>query len=185
MSMPELVAFFERYAALSAAPIELATTVLAVDRAGTHFRVETSRGTWLARHVVVATGYSDLPFVPPVARHLLAANRPDRADRVSGTPSSCRPAAFSSSAPRRQGSSSPTKSMPRDVPSRSPSADISGCRVRTEVATFCGGSTRWASSTKLLSTCSTSTLHGLNRRCSSSDVRTCARWTWQCFSGTA
>jgi putative flavoprotein involved in K+ transport len=70
MSMTELVSFFERYAALSAAPIELDTTVLAVERVGQHFRVQTSRGTWLARHVVIATGFSDRPFVPPLARHL-------------------------------------------------------------------------------------------------------------------
>ena len=70
MSMAQVVAFFERYATSFAAPIELDTTVLAVERAGTHFQVRTSRDTWLARHVVIATGFSDLPFVPPLARHL-------------------------------------------------------------------------------------------------------------------
>jgi putative flavoprotein involved in K+ transport len=70
MSMPQLVGFFERYAASFAAPLELDTTVLAVEREGTHFRVQTTRGTWLARNVVIATGYSDVPYVPSFARHL-------------------------------------------------------------------------------------------------------------------
>src|SRR5262245_46583351 len=70
MSMPQVVAFFEQYARSFAAPLEPGTTVLAVERAGTYFRVQTSRGAWLARHVVVATGYNDLPFVPPLARNL-------------------------------------------------------------------------------------------------------------------
>src|SRR5262245_8475549 len=70
MSMPELIAFFERYASSVAAPIERATTVLSVEQAGAQFRVDTSRGTWLARNVVIATGYSDRPYVPPIARHL-------------------------------------------------------------------------------------------------------------------
>jgi putative flavoprotein involved in K+ transport len=70
MAMTELVDFFERYAASFGAPLELGTAVLAVKREGAHFRVETSRGTWHARHVVIATGYSDRPFVPPQAQSL-------------------------------------------------------------------------------------------------------------------
>jgi putative flavoprotein involved in K+ transport len=70
MSMPELVTFLENYAASFAAPVEAATRVLAVESAGPHFRVQTSRGAWLARNVVIATGYSDLPYVPPLARQL-------------------------------------------------------------------------------------------------------------------
>ena len=70
MPMTELVGFFERYAASFRSPIELGTTVLAVEREGPHFRVETSRGNWHACHVVIATAYSDRPFVPPQAQHL-------------------------------------------------------------------------------------------------------------------
>jgi putative flavoprotein involved in K+ transport len=70
MAMTELVDFFERYAASFKAPLELGTAVLAVKREGAHFKVETSRGTWYARHVVIATGYSDRPFVPPQAQSL-------------------------------------------------------------------------------------------------------------------
>jgi putative flavoprotein involved in K+ transport len=70
MSMPQLVSFFERYARSFGAPIELGTSVLGVERAGALLRVQTNRGTWLARNVVIATGYSDLPYVPPLAREL-------------------------------------------------------------------------------------------------------------------
>jgi putative flavoprotein involved in K+ transport len=70
MSMPELIAFFERYAASFPAPLETGADVVAVERAGARFRVETSRGTWRARHVVIATGYSDRPLVPAMAGRL-------------------------------------------------------------------------------------------------------------------
>lgn len=70
MAMPQVVALFEGYAQSFAAPVETGTTVLGVERAGGHFRVQTNRGTWLARNVVIATGYCDLPYVPPCARDL-------------------------------------------------------------------------------------------------------------------
>jgi putative flavoprotein involved in K+ transport len=70
MSMTGVVDFFEQYAASVRAPIETDTSVLAVERERTHFKVETSRGQWHARHVVIATGYNDRPFVPPQAQHL-------------------------------------------------------------------------------------------------------------------
>jgi putative flavoprotein involved in K+ transport len=70
MSMSEVVAFFEAYAGSFAAPIEPDTDVVAIEESGPRFRVETTRATWLARSVVLATGYSDRPFVPPLARDL-------------------------------------------------------------------------------------------------------------------
>ena len=70
MSMPQLIGFFERYAASFGAPIESLTTVLAVERVGSRFHVRTDRGSWVADNVVIATGYSDLPLVPPLARRL-------------------------------------------------------------------------------------------------------------------
>lgn len=70
MSMPQVVALFEGYAQSFAAPVETGTTVLAVERAGGHFRVRTDHGTWLARNIVIATGYCDLPYVPSFARDL-------------------------------------------------------------------------------------------------------------------
>jgi putative flavoprotein involved in K+ transport len=70
MSMPQLVGFFERYATSFAAPIELGTTVGGVEQVGARFRVQTNRDVWLANNVVIATGYSDVPYVPPLARRL-------------------------------------------------------------------------------------------------------------------
>jgi putative flavoprotein involved in K+ transport len=72
MTMPEVVAFFEEYARRSRAPVEDGTPVELVTRHGDGFRVETDRATWQARAVVVATGYSDVPFVPPLAQRVPA-----------------------------------------------------------------------------------------------------------------
>jgi putative flavoprotein involved in K+ transport len=68
MSASDLVAFFERYAARSRASVMTGTTVLRVERHLDRFRVETDRGIWQTRAVVVATGYCDVPAVPQVAR---------------------------------------------------------------------------------------------------------------------
>jgi putative flavoprotein involved in K+ transport len=68
MSAPELIAFFERYAASSATPILADTAVQSVERSMDGFRVVTSRGEWSASSVVVATGYCDLPAIPPASR---------------------------------------------------------------------------------------------------------------------
>jgi putative flavoprotein involved in K+ transport len=70
MTMPEVVRFFEQYAADSRAPVETDTSVRAVERDDEAYRVETDRGTWRAPTVVVATGYCDTPYVPPMAGHL-------------------------------------------------------------------------------------------------------------------
>ena len=68
MSVPELIAFFERYAASSSAPVLTDTAVQSVERSGNGFRVVTDRGVWSASSVVVATGYCDLPAVPAASR---------------------------------------------------------------------------------------------------------------------
>jgi putative flavoprotein involved in K+ transport len=87
MSVPELVAFFERYAASSRAPVVTGAAVSRVEREGARFRVVTSRGVWLARTVVIATGYCDTASVPGMAARLHPAvdqltpgdyRRPDR-----------------------------------------------------------------------------------------------------------
>lgn len=76
MTAPETVVFFERYAASWPAPVETGTAVTAIEieteinAAGDAFRVTTSHGVWRARNVVLATGYSDRPFVPGIADHL-------------------------------------------------------------------------------------------------------------------
>jgi putative flavoprotein involved in K+ transport len=68
MSVPELISFFERYAASSSAPVLTDTAVQSVERSGDGFRVATNRGIWAASSVVVATGYCDLPVVPAASR---------------------------------------------------------------------------------------------------------------------
>jgi putative flavoprotein involved in K+ transport len=68
MSVPELIAFFERYAASSAAPVVTETAVESVERSMNGFRVVTSRGDWSASSVVIATGYCDLPAIPSMSR---------------------------------------------------------------------------------------------------------------------
>jgi putative flavoprotein involved in K+ transport len=65
MSMPEVIAFLERYARSFSAPLQESTTVLRVQPADEEgYRVLTDHGAWWCRSVVIATGYSDVPFVP-------------------------------------------------------------------------------------------------------------------------
>lgn len=70
MTMPEVVDYLERYARSFAAPVEEATTVLSVEQAASGYRVTTDRGDWMAANVVMATGYSDVPFVPAIGARL-------------------------------------------------------------------------------------------------------------------
>jgi putative flavoprotein involved in K+ transport len=70
MTMPEIIDFLEKYAASFSAPIEDRTTVLGVERASKGFRVTTDRGSWESSNLVIATGHSDVPFVPAFASGL-------------------------------------------------------------------------------------------------------------------
>jgi putative flavoprotein involved in K+ transport len=70
MTMPEVVRFFERYATSFGAPVREGISVTSVTRDGCGFRIDTDRGAWRARTVVVATGHSDRPFVPPMASRM-------------------------------------------------------------------------------------------------------------------
>src|SRR4051812_2293114 len=63
-SRSELVARLQRYAVSFGAPAHEHTTVTAVERVDTGFRVGTDRGEWRARNVVVATGECAVPAVP-------------------------------------------------------------------------------------------------------------------------
>jgi putative flavoprotein involved in K+ transport len=78
MSRLEVIEFLERYAARSGAPIQSHTRVQRVEAHGVGYRVATDRGDFLAAHVVLATGYCDLPAQPEAAAalqvHQLAAN---------------------------------------------------------------------------------------------------------------
>lgn len=70
MGREEVIGYLERYRASFAAPVLEGVTVVSVDRDGSGFRVDTSAGTWSSDHVVVATGESQQPFVPCMAREL-------------------------------------------------------------------------------------------------------------------
>jgi len=70
MTMAQTVGYLERYAAVSAAPVQDQTTVLAVDHACFGFRVTTDQGVWQAANVVIATGYCDVPSKPAFASGL-------------------------------------------------------------------------------------------------------------------
>jgi putative flavoprotein involved in K+ transport len=66
-TLPEVVAFIDRYAKVCAAPIELHTKVTSVRQVDTGYVVETTRGSWQCRAVVLATGACNLPIIPVVA----------------------------------------------------------------------------------------------------------------------
>jgi putative flavoprotein involved in K+ transport len=61
------VDYLRRYADAVGAPVHEHVTVRAVERSGAAFRVDTDGGSWQARNVVVATGDSADPRIPPVA----------------------------------------------------------------------------------------------------------------------
>jgi putative flavoprotein involved in K+ transport len=64
MSVGRFVHHLTRYAASFGAPVLPGTAVLDVSRSDDGYRVVTTRGTWHARHVVVATGPHGQPHVP-------------------------------------------------------------------------------------------------------------------------
>ena len=69
-TMPETVAFLERYAVAIAAPVRTGTTVTAVRHDGRDYSVVTDRGTWRSRAVVIASGACAVPMVPACAAAL-------------------------------------------------------------------------------------------------------------------
>lgn len=70
MSMPEIIRYLDAYAAASAAPVELSTTVLSVTAEAGGYRVATDRGDWVCDHVVVASGACNIANVPALAAGL-------------------------------------------------------------------------------------------------------------------
>ena len=67
MTVPEVVGFIERYADVISAPIELQTTVRSLSAAGDGYQVDSDRGSWRCRAVVVATGACNVASVPAVS----------------------------------------------------------------------------------------------------------------------
>lgn len=70
MTMPEVIEYLERYARVSHVPLETETNVRRLERSTVGFRIETNRGSWTSRSVVIATGYSDRPAIPSMAKEL-------------------------------------------------------------------------------------------------------------------
>jgi putative flavoprotein involved in K+ transport len=70
MSASDLIAFFERYAAASKAPVVTGAAVHKIERSGAGFHVATAKGDFRSSAVVVATGYCDVPSVPAESRAL-------------------------------------------------------------------------------------------------------------------
>jgi putative flavoprotein involved in K+ transport len=77
LTREELLSYLREYASSFDAPVFEAAEVRSVRSAGADFVVRTSRGTWLAHNVVVATGDSQQAFVPGVEGTL-----PDWVDAV-------------------------------------------------------------------------------------------------------
>jgi len=67
MAMPELINFLDRYAGRTAAPLLTDTKVSAVRPAAGGYRVETDRGHWWSRAVVIATGAFNRQSIPACA----------------------------------------------------------------------------------------------------------------------
>jgi len=67
MTMKEVVEFIDGYAEFISAPIHGDTTVTSVSRDEDGYRVETDRGEWRCRSVVVASGENNRTKVPPLS----------------------------------------------------------------------------------------------------------------------
>jgi putative flavoprotein involved in K+ transport len=67
MTMPEVVAFIDRYATVPGAPLRTQTTVIAVDAVDGGYRVTTDQGTWEAPTVMLASGGAVVAKVPELA----------------------------------------------------------------------------------------------------------------------
>jgi putative flavoprotein involved in K+ transport len=66
-TMPETIAFLERYAEVIAAPVHEQTEVSSVRRTEEGYTVLTNRGEWRSQAVVLASGACNIPSVPALA----------------------------------------------------------------------------------------------------------------------
>ena len=66
-TMPETIAFIERYAEVISAPVRTNTKVKSVRLEDGNYTVSTDQGEWQGRTVVLATGACNIPVVPAVA----------------------------------------------------------------------------------------------------------------------
>jgi putative flavoprotein involved in K+ transport len=70
MTAGELVDEFARYASTFDAPIEEHSAVESLRWDDDEFEVVTTAATWRARHVVIATGWCDIPAIPTMSHRL-------------------------------------------------------------------------------------------------------------------
>src|SRR5918992_644545 len=66
-TMPQTIAFLERYAEVIAAPVHPHTTVTSVRRRDDGYAVVSTQGDWHCQAVVLATGACNLPNIPALA----------------------------------------------------------------------------------------------------------------------
>ena len=67
MTVPEVVDFMADYAAIDRAPVATHTAVVGVESGADGYRVETTRGDWWCRALVLASGAFNVPVLPRVA----------------------------------------------------------------------------------------------------------------------
>ncbi len=72
MTKSEVIEHLDSYARSFDAPLYTGVTVTSVERDLDGFRVQTDFGGWRAANVVIATGYCDRPYVPPMAAEIPA-----------------------------------------------------------------------------------------------------------------
>ena len=69
-TVPQTIAFIERYAEVIAAPVQTHTRVSSVRRTEDGYAVSTSQGEWRSEVVVLASGACNIADVPPLAEAL-------------------------------------------------------------------------------------------------------------------
>ncbi len=66
-TMPETIAFIERYAQVISAPVQTHTKVFSVRQGNGGYRITTNQGQWQCQSVVLATGACNIPQIPAIA----------------------------------------------------------------------------------------------------------------------
>ena len=69
-TMPETIAFIERYAEVISAPVQTNTTVTSVRGVDDWYEVVTNQAGWRCRTVAIASGACNIPRIPAVAEHV-------------------------------------------------------------------------------------------------------------------
>lgn len=65
MDVSEVIKFIEQYADVISAPVQTRTKVTSVCHAGDDYQIDTNKGTWRCRTVVIATGACNIANVAP------------------------------------------------------------------------------------------------------------------------